>query len=175
MSYIDIKKTTAADLPALHAIARQTFYESFAHQNTPEDMQRYLEENLSMQKLTREWNHPDSVFYLAQFDQETIGYLKINYGQAQTEIVSNQSVEIERIYVSSGFQGRKVGQLLFETAMDAARQLKADYLWLGVWEHNTKAIQFYKRNGFVEFGKHPFRLGEDIQTDLLMRIRINNV
>ena len=89
---------------------------------------------------------------------------------SQTEIKKDDSVEIERIYVLKKFQGRKIGQLLFEKSLEAADSRKADYLWLGVWEENQKAIEFYKKNGFIEFDRHIFRLGDDDQTDIMMKL-----
>jgi len=93
----------------------------------------------------------------------------LNFGQAQTEVKDNKALEIERIYVLKEFQGKKVGQLLYEKAMQIAIQKNAAYVWLGVWEKNPKAINFYKKNSFVEFDKHLFMLGNDQQTDIMMR------
>jgi ribosomal protein S18 acetylase RimI-like enzyme len=106
-------------------------------------------------------------------DQKEIGYLKVNEGAAQTELKNLQALEIERIYVKKEFQDKKVGQLLFEKALELAKLQGAPYIWLGVWEKNLKAIRFYKRNGFVEFDKHIFKVGTDEQTDLLMKIDLS--
>ena len=98
--------------------------------------------------------------------------LKINVGSAQTELKDDKALEIERIYVISKFQGKKIGQLLYDYALDLAMQGKYDYIWLGVWEENQKAIKFYTKNGFVEFDKHVFRLGNDEQTDIMMKLSL---
>jgi len=106
-------------------------------------------------------------------DNKVIGYIKINFGQAQTDIKDKKSIEIERIYVLKDFYGKKVGQILYNKALNIARQKKSEYLWLGVWEKNPRAIQFYKKNGFVEFDKHIFKLGNDEQTDIMMRLKLS--
>jgi ribosomal protein S18 acetylase RimI-like enzyme len=98
--------------------------------------------------------------------------LKINRGEAQTEKKEDNSLEIERIYVLEKFQGRRVGQMLFQKAVEIAKLNQKDYIWLGVWEKNEKAIQFYLKNGFEVFDKHIFKLGVDLQTDLLMRLKL---
>jgi len=72
------------------------------------------------------------------------------------------------------YQGKKIGQLLFEQAGHIARQKNAGYLWLGVWEETPKAISFYKKNGFVEFDIHVFKLGDDEQTDIMMKLKLTN-
>jgi ribosomal protein S18 acetylase RimI-like enzyme len=105
-------------------------------------------------------------------NDQVIGYLKLNTGHSQTELKDSRAVEIERIYVSKAFHGKNIGQLLYEKAIRSAREKKAEYVWLGVWEENTKAIGFYKKNGFVEFDKHIFRLGDDEQTDIMMRKKV---
>jgi ribosomal protein S18 acetylase RimI-like enzyme len=98
-----------------------------------------------------------------------IGYFKVNFGDAQTELQDKNSLEIERIYVSKDFHGKKVGQILYDKALEIAKTKKLDYVWLGVWEQNLRAVQFYKKNGFVEFDKHIFKFGNEDQTDLMMK------
>ena len=77
-------------------------------------------------------------------------------GKSQTEKQSTNSLEIERIYVIKEFHGKNIGQLLCDKAIEVATQKGAEYVWLGVWEENPRAINFYKKNGFVEFDKHIF-------------------
>jgi len=101
-----------------------------------------------------------------------VGYLKLNFGSSQTELKDDRALEIERIYVLKEFHGKSVGQELYEKAIYVARQKNADYVWLGVWEQNPRAINFYKKNGFIEFDKHIFKLGEDEQTDIMMKLQL---
>ncbi|MBP7822091.1 MAG: GNAT family N-acetyltransferase, partial [Saprospiraceae bacterium] len=103
-----------------------------------------------------------------------IGYLKLNFGSSQTELQDEKALEIERIYVSKEYHGKSVGQLLYDMAIQIAKQKNADYVWLGVWEENPRAINFYKKNGFVAFDKHIFKLGDDEQTDIMMKLKLNN-
>ena len=173
MDKIDIKKVSLSDIEELRSISRQTFLETFADGNTESDMKKYLDENLSNNKLAGELIIQDSEFYFASIHNKVIGYLKINFGQAQTELKDQKSLEIERIYILKEFHGKKVGQILFDTALQIASRIKADYVWLGVWEKNFRAINFYKKNGFVEFDKHIFKLGNDDQTDIMMKLMLN--
>ena len=173
MDDIEITKVKLADIDDLQVIGRQTFFETFADHNTADDMQKYLDNNLSIDKLKNELADKNSEFYFATLNNKVIGYLKINFGQAQTELKDKSSLEIERIYVLKDFHGKKVGQVLYDKAIDVAKQTKANYVWLGVWEKNPRAINFYKKNGFVEFDKHIFKLGDDEQTDIMMRLKIS--
>src|SRR5437764_2401658 len=149
MENIDIKKVTLNDIDQLQKIGRQTFSETFSAGNTEENMKQYLEEGFSLEKLTAELNDNNSAFYFAALDNIIIGYLKLNFGQSQTELKDDKALEVERIYVLREFYGKKVGQLLYEKAMQVARQINADYVWLGVWEENPRAINFYKKNDFM--------------------------
>lgn len=164
-----IRIATAEDLPVLQHLGKETFYETFAACNTEEAMQKYLDESFSAEKLQKELQNSGSLFFLACDLDDTVGYLKINTGSAQTELQDEYSLEIERIYVKSAYHGKKVGQLLYEKALETALGQKKKYLWLGVWEENHRALRFYRKNGFTEFGKHLFRLGNEEQTDLMMR------
>jgi diamine N-acetyltransferase len=174
MNQIDIKQLTINDLVQLETIGRQTFFQTFNSINTEENMRKYLDEGFSAYKLSKELNDINAVFYFAMLDKKVIGYLKINFGQSQTEFQDERAIEIERLYVLNEFHGKKVGQILYEKSVEIALQKKVDYIWLGVWEHNTRAINFYKKNGFIEFDKHIFKLGDDEQTDLLMKLKLKN-
>lgn len=191
MESIIIRRINAGELDALVKISRQTFHETFSEVNTEENMNRYLEESLSPGKLQAELENENSEFYFAvhiskkDFTKEGItedeinsiqpleqitGYLKLNFGDAQTELKNDQAIEIERIYVLKEFHGKKVGQLLYNKAIEVAKERNADFVWLGVWEENHKAINFYKKNGFIEFDQHKFVLGDEEQTDLMMKL-----
>lgn len=172
---INIVKIGLSEIEQLQIIGKQTFFETFAEGNTEENMQKYLEEGFTADKLTAELTNPNSKFYFAKLDNKVIGYLKINFGQAQTELKDKKALEIERIYVLKEFHGKKVGQILYDKAFGIARQTNAEYLWLGVWEENPRAISFYKKNGFVEFDKHIFKLGDDEQTDIMMKLQIDTL
>lgn len=173
MSEITIAKAGTAEATLLQQIGRQTFYETFAASNTEENMNQYLEEGFSLEKVTTELENPEASFYFAWLDGQVIGYLKLNFGAAQTELKDDQAVEIERIYVLRDFHGKKVGQLLFEKALEIAHEVRASFVWLGVWEENPRAIRFYEKNGFVAFDKHIFKLGDDEQTDIMMKLALN--
>jgi ribosomal protein S18 acetylase RimI-like enzyme len=169
MENIKIKKVTLVDIEALQQIGKQTFSQTFSAGNTEENMIKYLEEGFSLFKLKAELSDAYSQFYFAVTGGEVIGYLKLNTGNAQTELKDVNAVEIERIYVVQAYHGKKVGQLLYEKAMQISQEVNAEYVWLGVWEENPRAINFYKKNGFIEFDKHIFKLGDDEQTDIMMR------
>lgn len=174
MADIEIKKITINDIEQLQKIGRQTFYETFSAENTEENMEKYLKDRFSIEKLTSELRDNNTEFYFASLDNKVIGYLKLNFEQSQTELKDDKAVEIERIYVLKDFHGKNVGQLLFDKAIQIATQKSADYVWLGVWEENSRAINFYKKNGFVEFDKHIFKLGNDEQTDIMMKLKLND-
>jgi len=169
MENITIVRVTVNDVARLQKIGQDTFTETFAAVNTEEDMRHYLNGSFNTATLTAELNNPASQFYFAVLGDEVIGYLKINTGQAQTELKDSQAMEIERIYVLQAYHGKKVGQLLYEKALAIARSLPVSYVWLGVWEENAKAISFYTKNGFTPFDKHVFKLGSDMQTDIMMK------
>lgn len=157
-------------LQQIQQLSRDTFFETFQAVNTPENMQLFLDAAYNIEKLSNELNDTNTRFYLLLADDEPAGYIKINFGDTQTEIKDKQGIEIERIYVLQKFQGRQFGKTLFEKAMDIAKHRGALFIWLGVWEHNLKAIQFYKKLGFQAISSHPFWLGNDKQTDIIMKL-----
>jgi len=172
---MNIRRVTKNETLLLQKIAQKTFLETFSELNSKENMEKYLEDKLSAGALSTELNNEYSEFYFAETGGEIVGYLKINSGNAQTEQQTDHALEIERIYVLKEFHGKKVGQLLYQKAMDIALQRSVEYVWLGVWEENHRAVSFYKKNGFVEFDKHIFKLGDDEQTDLMMKLELSKL
>lgn len=169
----EISIVNISEVELLRAISVQTFTETFAHQNSESDMQKYVSEKLSIEQLSKELNIKGSSFYFLKLSSAIIGYLKLNTGEAQTELKNNISLEIERIYVKQEFHGKQFGQLLLDKAIEIAKEHHYQYIWLAVWELNLKAIAFYKKHNFVEFDKHIFKLGDDEQTDLMMKMNLN--
>lgn len=134
MEKIAIKQVGRDDIAALQKIGRETFFETFSESNSAQDMAHYLAEGFSEGKLAQELNTEGAAFYFALLDDEVIGYLKVNTGSAQTEPQNNSTLEIERIYVLRTYHGKRVGQLLYDKAVQIAESLQVDDIWLGVWE-----------------------------------------
>lgn len=174
MNTIRIRKASISDLEIIQEISTKTFVETFAAANTPENLENYIQENFNAAQVASEINNSESIFYLANLGTNTLGYLKLNFGKAQTEIHSLEAMEIQRIYVLKAFHGKKIGQLFLNHAVKLGQQSGVDSIWLGVWEENHKAIEFYSKNDFADFGKHTFTLGDEVQTDILMELRIIN-
>ena len=172
MGSIQIRRLTVEDATLLQQIGRTTFEQTFSSSNSKANMEKYLEEGFSLCKLQAEIDDPNAEFYFAIHRNHIIGYLKLNIGQSQTEIKNDNALEIERIYVLKEFQGSSIGQQLFEKALERANAQKVHFIWLGVWEENRRAIQFYTKNGFVAFDKHIFKLGDEEQTDIMMKREI---
>lgn len=172
MAEIEVRVLGLSDLAALQQLSRCTFRESFAEQNSREDLEAYLEERLSAAQLQAELEQPESLFAFAERAGSPLGYLKLNTGKAQTEDRGLRAVELERIYVLREAQGLGLGAQLLEWALDWARARSASELWLGVWERNERALKFYAKFGFESVGSHVFMLGSDAQTDLILRLRL---
>jgi ribosomal protein S18 acetylase RimI-like enzyme len=169
---ITIQQISIKDVYTLQHIGRATFIETFTESNTKENLEAYLTDKFNINTLLQELKNPHSQFYLAYHNNTCIGYLKINLNQAQTEYQNKHSLEIERIYILKKYFGKSVGQLLFEKAHQIALENISDFLWLGVWEENQRAIHFYTKNKLVAFDKHQFKLGDDLQTDI-MKLELN--
>ncbi|TDE26951.1 MULTISPECIES: GNAT family N-acetyltransferase [Flavobacterium] len=172
MNPIEIRKATLSDLETIQKISVQTFKETFAAVNTPENIANYVKDSFNTEQLTTELNNANSQFYVAYSNAEAVGYLKINFGDAQTETINENALEVHRIYVVQTFHGKNIGQLLLDEVKKIAHHTGVNYIWLGVWEENHRALRFYTKNGFVVFDKHVFTLGNDEQTDLLMQLLI---
>ncbi|MBT2289196.1 GNAT family N-acetyltransferase [Paenibacillus albidus] len=165
---INIKKCTFEDLGLLQEISVETFNETFMNQNSPENMKTYLEKSFNLTQLEKELSNISSEFYFIYSDEEIAGYLKVNTNDAQTEIMGNDSLEIERIYIRGKFHKQGLGSYLLNKAIEVAKKQNKEKIWLGVWEKNESAITFYKKMDFVQTGAHSFYMGDEEQIDFIM-------
>lgn len=164
-----IKKCSLDDILELQKIYRQTFFETFSEQNSEENMRIFLDKAYSEEKLKSEIEDKESETFLAVENQKTLGVLKINTGNAETESGLENSLEIQRIYILKESKGLGIGTVFMNLAEKKARELGVSFIWLGVWEKNFPAQKFYTDKGFRRFSEHAFVLGDDIQTDFLMK------
>jgi diamine N-acetyltransferase len=169
MESIEIVRVLETDLATLRRISIMTFRETFSDVNTKENMDLYISASFNEQKTAKELKDPASGFYFCTHSSNVIGYMKVNFGEAQTEFKDPAALEIERIYIAKVYQGRGAGAALIRHAEEIAKKRNLKYLWLGVWEHNRNAIQFYERSGFKAAGSHQFMLGNDPQLDIIMK------
>ena len=170
---VTLDSISIQSLSKLVQLSVQTFEETFGHQNTKENMAWYFKTKMNSKQLKKELQYPNSDFYWILFQKKIIGYLKLNFNDAQTEVVNfEDSFEIQRIYILSNFQGKGLGQDVLSKVILLGKNKGYTFLWLGVWEQNKDAIAFYTKKGFKIFEKHVFQLGTDSQTDLLMGLEI---
>jgi len=166
---IEFVKVTDADIDKLSNISRETFFAAFEHLNHTADMDAYAASSFNREKLTAELYAKGAEFYFAMLNGEIAGFIKLNTGEAQNEYQQDNSLEIERLYVLAKYQNQKLGRQMLNFAFEEAANKKVDFIWLGVWEHNLRAIKLYESLGFKHCGSHDFMLGTDRQTDLLLR------
>ncbi|MCZ8522670.1 MULTISPECIES: GNAT family N-acetyltransferase [Paenibacillus] len=163
-----IKKCTLEDSRQLQEVSYETFNETFHHQNSPENMNAYLEKAFHLKQVEKELSDPFSQFFFVYFNDEVAGYLKVNTDDAQSEEMGVESLEIERIYIKNKFQKHGLGKYLLNKAIEVAIDHEKKKIWLGVWEKNENAIAFYKKMGFVQTGAHSFYMGDEEQIDFIM-------
>ncbi|MBB5888321.1 GNAT family N-acetyltransferase [Lactovum miscens] len=171
---ITLKKVTQKELLDLQKISIETFTETFLDDNNAESLKIYLEKAYNFKKLSSEVANTESNFQFIYYGKQLAGYIKLNVGVAQSEMVGLNTLEVERIYIKSSYKRLGLGKCLLNYAFKQAQELNKSKVWLGVWEQNINALNFYRKMGFVYFGKHIFDLGGEKQCDLLMEITINN-
>jgi ribosomal protein S18 acetylase RimI-like enzyme len=168
-SAVNVRRASNEDAKLLAELGAQTFAETFAKDNSPEDMAAYLAESFSVGRLTEELNETSSRFFVAEVEGSAAGYAKIQSGEAPDGVEGERPVELVRLYISREWLGRGVGHALMRRCIDEARELGFQTVWLGVWERNHRAQAFYRKWDFQEVGEHIFQLGSDPQRDILMQ------
>lgn len=170
-----IRRAEPSDAHALSAFAATAFTDTFAADNTPEDMTAYLADAFSEAQQRTELLDPDCIVLLAEREGELAGYAMLRDKVAPVAvdgIHADDAAEIARLYAGKRWIGTGVGTALMQRCLDLAASRRREWVWLGVWERNTRAIAFYARWGFIDVGSQHFQLGADRQTDRIMARRI---
>jgi len=165
-----IRIATQEDATRVAPLAQRTFLDAFAASNDPDDIHAYVEEALSVGKMSKELSEAGSVFFVAEsrVDGALLGYAKLRPGSDGTEGIGPMPVELQRIYVDAVAIGKGIGAALMKRCLEQAQEEGYQTMWLGVWEKNHQALDFYRKWGFKVIGEHVFRLGSDDQIDLVM-------
>jgi ribosomal protein S18 acetylase RimI-like enzyme len=167
-----IREATIEDAVLVADISRRAFYDSFAADNTKENMDKFLREQFTRGRLILEVGARENTFLLAYFNNEIAGYVKLRDAGKPAVLLGTPVLEIARLYALSTMIGKGVGSLLMQKSIDTAKERNKQAVWLGVWEKNRRAIDFYTRWGFEKFGEQDFLLGDDVQNDWLMMRKV---
>lgn len=170
---LTFEKCTMVDLDVLVNMSRDTFVHAFEKDNNPEDFWNYINDAFNENTIVEQLLNVNSKFYFVYLKNVLVGYFKLNKNKAQTEQFAKRSIELERIYVLKDFQNQGIGKRILLKTIDLAKQSKATFIWLGVWQENKNAVRFYESHGFKIFDSHPYYIGNDKQTDWLMKKKLH--
>jgi ribosomal protein S18 acetylase RimI-like enzyme len=167
---VNIRYGTTDDARMLSELGATTFYDTFAKDNTPENIDAYLKASFSPEIQFSELSASDNIFLIVETEGKPIGYAQLIMDSKEESLKGTKLMEIRRIYASQEFIGKGIGKELMQAAIGEARQRGCDSIWLGVWKKNPRAINFYKKWGFKEVGTHIFYVGDDPQRDFIMEL-----
>lgn len=166
---IKIERVKNNEVQTLSDISIQCFYDTFYKDNTAENMKLFLDKSFNINVLEHEIMNPDNYFFFARLENEIAGYIKLSNSKLPDDTKESDVMEIERIYVVKNKLGYGIGKTLLEFSFSFAKYYSKKVIWLGVWEYNKRAIDFYSKHGFEKFSQHIFMVGNDAQTDWLMK------
>lgn len=167
-----IRLATIADAPRLRELSETTFRDTYTEYNTPENMEKHVATNFAIEQIEKELQDPANQYVVSEDGNNLTAFGKLVRNHAAKGLAKENAIEIERIYVRKAFHGKQLGRKLIDFCTHWAKENGFNVIWLGVWEHNQNAIRFYEKMGYVRFGEHSFVLGDDNQTDYLMKKNI---
>jgi ribosomal protein S18 acetylase RimI-like enzyme len=166
---LNIRRATKNDVGLIANLSRKTFFDTYHEQNTSKNMAAFLETNFSDAAIELEVKDPKNIFLVAELEGDAVGYARLSERENPFEADNLKAIEVCRIYALKDKIGMGIGKALIQYSVELAREGDYDMIWLGVWERNERAINFYTGQGFEKFGEHNFMLGNDVQNDWLMK------
>jgi len=167
-----IREARLSDIPEMRQVAISTYRDTFSESNTPENMRSFIEESYNLPSLTNEFHEKNSMLFLACEENKIIGFSRLRESEEVRTTLGENTLELHRLYVLTEAQGKSVGKLLMEASLLYAKERGYNWIWLGVWERNVHAQRFYRKWGFEKFSEHIFWMGEDAQTDWLLKKKL---
>lgn len=169
---VSIRAAEVGDADVLVDLGRRTFHDTFAAQNKPEDMDAYMSEAFTVERIAAAIRQPGVAWLLAEAHRKVVGFAMLADESLPTCVTTPSPVRLVKLYVSADAIGSGVGAALMRASIEWAKNAGYKSVWLGVWEHNHRAKSFYERWGFMSVGTEVFRLGSDDQTDVLMQLAL---
>ena len=166
--FVSIQPATFPDTQALRNLSEQTFIDTYAVFNTPENMEKHISTKFTLEQIQSELTDSSVQYLLLKKEGQLIGFTKLVKNHVPKELSSTNVIEIERFYVDKAFHGQHLGKNLMNVCLDWCREAGFETVWLGVWEKNARALQFYTKMGFEKIGEHVFVLGTEVQNDYVM-------
>jgi len=171
---ISIRTANPNEFELLSTLGRRAFYEAFGGHNDPQDMQAYLDLAFNPETIKKQLEDPDVIYFIASFQDEPVGYAKLKRNSIPTELNGKKCIQLERIYALQAYIGKKIGKALMELCLETSRSEKFDFIWLGVWQQNERAITFYKQWGFEVIGYKQFIIGNEVNDDFVMTLKLDS-
>ncbi|MFN3943789.1 MAG: GNAT family N-acetyltransferase [Allosphingosinicella sp.] len=159
------------DAPRLAELGRRSFVETFGHLYTPENLAAFLA-NHDASRWREDLADPDHAIILAEEDGEAAGYAQLGPVTLVTPPERLPAIELRRLYLLKPWHGTGLAAAMMDWAVAEARRRQARDLYLSVFIDNHRARRFYDRYGFVEIGTYDFMVGDHADTDLIMRLRL---
>ncbi len=169
---MQIRPANTNDANILAELGAKTFYETFREFHTEKDMQQYIKKAYSVELMTENLSKESIQYFIAFDEDKPIGYLKLIKDASHEKLASEKNIELEKIYVLKEYLDKKVGKELMLQAINFSKQNNFETLFLGVWQENHRAVNFYKKFGFETFTIRTFQLGETLCDDFLMKLNL---
>lgn len=165
---VRIRRADDSDAHMLAEIGARTFYDTYIDSLDADDLIAFIEPAFGVEATRAELASPSITFLVAEVEGEIAGYAMVEIGDAPRPVSGDHPAELARIYLRQEWIGHGIGAELMRASLDHAARSGCDVVWLGVWEHNHRAIGFYEKWGFRAIGHTSFRFGDELQTDVLM-------
>ena len=164
------RDATAADLPAIDRVFRQSFCDTFAHLYRAEDLGLFLAK-FSPEAWAEEFHDPGYRFRLAEVGGQVVGFVKLGPSSLPIE-TDARAIELRQLYVLKEHHGGGIADELAHWAIEEARRRGFEELYLTVYIDNQRARRFYDRYGFEAVGRYDFMVGSHADEDIIMRKRL---
>ena len=156
---ITIRNATINDAEVLALLGRTTYVESHGQYIANKtDLFNYNNSFFSVEKLKEDLKDKNNLFSLIYYNMLPVGYIKLVKNSSNKNIKSTNVCKLERLYILNDFVGKKIGSKAMEHIIEKITELKFEELWLAVYYKNNKAINFYKKYGFVNVGNIIFKV-----------------
>ncbi len=172
---IVLRPASLSDADALVRVGRETFTHAFGHLYAPADLEAFLSEWRSRDRMCEAIERDDVDLTVAEEDGAILGYCTIFFGEGFDERPHPQPERpalLSQLYCLGGATGRGIGAALMDNALATARQHGCDAVQLSVFSENFGAQRFYERYGFIKVADIDFWVGDHRDDEFLYELQL---
>jgi ribosomal protein S18 acetylase RimI-like enzyme len=151
---MNFRKLQEKDFNDVRNILKSSWHEAYSTFIPQDDLDFFIDKTYSEIELKKIFDNPDYICFVSESKEKVCGWLKLNINKSENRFY------LSSIYVLPEFQKNKIGERFYEITCNEAVKNGFNEIYIGVMIQNERALNWYKKLGFIFYKEDPFTMGK---------------